>query len=224
VRTMAETAGLHANTRAFVPDAREIRWAALGDSFTAGTEPGELTWTTMIESELAGTHPVRLENFARAGATVEDLGREQLPPAVASEPDVVTLICGGNDVIGRVRPSLDRLEHDLNQIWAALRIGLPDAELITATYPAVAPITLRERTRLRIVSGLVELNGIVRTAASRHGVRCVEFAQHPGRARRANYAADGLHPSPLGHRAAAAVLGPALESLIDARQRQEKES
>lgn len=193
------------------------RWAALGDSFTAGTAADELTWARMIASDLAPAYPLALESFAHMGATIADLEREQLPLAVASDPHLVTLICGGNDVIRRVRPSIGSLERDLDRIWMTLRMRLPDAQRVTATYPAVAPDALRERTRRRIVAGMGELNAVIRAAAARHGVRCIELAHHPGRVERTNYAADGIHPSPVGHRAAAAVIGPVLEGLLAAR-------
>ena len=206
------------------PGAEEaVRWAALGDSFTAGIRPGELTWSRLVVELVSPTRPVELANYARAGATVAELEREQLEAAIATRPDIVTLICGGNDVIGTVRPSLEGFGAGLDRVWASLRGALPDAAILTATYPAIAPGALRPRTRRRIESGLVELNATIRAVASRNEGLCIELADHPGEGDRSNYAADGIHPSAAGHRAAAAVLGPAIEQLIERRSSEKEE-
>lgn len=192
----------------------QIRWAALGDSFTAGTTPDERTWTTLVHSQLAGLADAELLNLARVGARTEELEREQLPVALASGPTLISLICGGNDVIGSVRPALGGFRSDLDRIYGRVRTELPGAAVLTATYPAVGSHAVRPRTRRRIVAGLEELNEIIREAAARHRFTCVELADHPGRADLSNYAEDGLHPSPAGHREAAAVFGPVIQELI----------
>lgn len=192
----------------------QIRWAALGDSFTAGTDPGELTWTALVHSQLADARDAELLNLARVGARSAELERDQLPIALGSDPTLITLICGGNDVIGSVRPALDGFGARLERICDRVQSGLPDAAVLTATYPAVGSNALRPRTRRRIESGLDALNAIIRDVAGRRAIRCVELAAHPGHADLSNYAEDGIHPSPAGHRAAAAVLGPEIEELI----------
>lgn len=206
-------AGMSRIARAAAPSAPH-RWAALGDSFTAGTSPEEMTWARIVVAELAPAHRIELECLARVGATVADVEREQLPLALSCAPSVVTLICGGNDIIGRVRPAPTALEDRFDRMWAALGDAHPEARLLTATYPAVASEALRWRTRRRVVEGIRRLNGAIRAAAGRHGVTCIELADHPGRGERANFAADGLHPSPAGHRAAAAAIGPVVGAML----------
>ena len=199
------------------PAAGVIRWTALGDSFTAGTSADEVTWPRLVLAAEPAGRRLALDNRARVGATVAELIETQLPAALAGRSNLVTVICGGNDVIGSVRPSLQRLDAELDQIWDALRNGLPGAALLTATYPAIAPAALRPRTRERIERGLGELNSIIRAAAERAGIGCVELAGHPGQGDRGNYAEDGIHPSPAGHRQAAAVLGLRIAELIEAQ-------
>jgi lysophospholipase L1-like esterase len=192
----------------------EIRWAAIGDSFTAGVSPGERTWFTEVGARLAAERPVQLLNLARVGARTDAVEREQLPAALETDPNLLTLICGGNDVIGNVRPPLDEIAAGLERVFESARAALPDAALLTATYPAIGTGALRPRTRRRIAAGLDALNTSIRALAERHRITCVELADHPGRGERANYAADGIHPSASGHRAAAEVLGAAIESAI----------
>ena len=54
----------------------------------------------------------------------------------------------------------------------------------------------------------------MRRSSARHGAVCLELAGHPGRGERANYAADGFHPSAAGHRNAAAVFADCLRDRL----------
>jgi lysophospholipase L1-like esterase len=193
---------------------RTLEWVALGDSFTAGISPDELGWTRIVFEWLSLSRRAELTNLARVGARVAEVEREQLPRLAEHRPDVITAICGGNDVIGTVRPAHGKLERDLDRLFGRLRAAAPGAAILSATYPAIAANALRPRTRRRILEGLRALNESIRGLSSRHGVRCVELADHPGQSRRSNYAADGIHPSPRGQRAAAIVLGSEIEALL----------
>jgi lysophospholipase L1-like esterase len=196
------------------PPTSSFRWIACGDSFTAGLEPGE-SWTDIVAAELGPGRDAELTNVAVVGATAAMVKAGQLPRAIAAGPDLVTLICGGNDVIGAVRPRPAELATELGRAFARLAAELPDARLLTATYPPIAADALRPRTRRRISHGMDALNELIRETADRTGFTCVELHDHPGRSDRSNYAADGIHPSPAGQRAAAAVLGPVIETLMN---------
>ena len=191
-----------------------VRWAALGDSFTAGTRPGETTWPTLVQRQISRSRPCELIRFARKGARTPEIEAEQLPAGLAAGPDVVTLICGGNDVILSVRPSPERFEDELERCFERIAEALPGARTLTATYPEICTHELRPRTRRRIEDGFKGVNTIIRSVAARWGVACVDFARHPGQGDLSNYASDGFHPSEVGHRLAAAAIGPALEQLI----------
>lgn len=192
--------------------AATLRWVACGDSFTAGLEPGE-SWTDPVAAGLGGA-PVELTNVAAVGATAAEVERSQVPRAIAAKPDLVTLVCGGNDVIGSVRPPIAELAGAIERCFATLAATLPRATRMTATYPPIAADALRPRTRRRIATGTAALNDLIRAAARRHGFACVELHDHPGRTDRGNYASDGIHPSPAGRRIAAAVLGAAIGELV----------
>jgi len=189
-----------------------LRWVACGDSFTAGLEPGG-SWADLVAAP-GGEQPIGLTNLAVIGATAAEVERQQLPVAIAAEPHLVTMICGGNDVIDSIRPPIPRLAEDIDRCFGTLASGLPSAARLTATYPPIATDALRPRTRRRIGAGMAALNELIRGAARRHRFVCVELHDHPGRADRGNYAADGIHPSRAGLRAAAAVLGAAIVELM----------
>lgn len=197
------------------PGAGVIAWAALGDSFTAGTQPGELTWTAIAARSLSAPRAkLEVSCFAMAGATCSQVTDLQLEAAIETDPDLVSLICGANDVIASVRPRVDAIASALDGLWFALRSALPGRAMLTATYPALGPRNLGPRTRSRIAGGLRELNVAIRATAARHDLVCVDLEGHPGNGDRANFAADGLHPSPLGQLVAASTFAPAIEMLI----------
>jgi len=202
--------------------AAAVRWVALGDSFTAGVAPGERTWTTIVAEQLAMRRPTSLLNLARIGARTSEVEREQLPRISSADPTLITLICGANDIVRSVRPDLGLIAADLERLLATTRGGFPEADLLTATYPAIGSEALRQRTRRRIRDGISVLNSTIRKLAPQHGAHCVELADHPGQGDVDNYAEDGIHPSPAGHRAAAEALGSAIERLLtDHDQREE---
>jgi lysophospholipase L1-like esterase len=188
-------------------------YAALGDSFTAGAGcPVGARWTDRLAAALPGVDgELRYRNFAVDGASSADvLG--QLRPALALEPDLVTVVCGVNDVLLTVRPDTDGYARNLATIFARLLRGSPAPLLITATAPeSLDFLELGPRTRRRLRAGLARLNEHTRRIAAEHGAICLEVAGHPGLDDPENFQDDGLHPSAVGHARAAL----AFELLLD---------
>ena len=187
-------------------------YVALGDSFTAGrgTEPGQ-RWTDRLAASLRAHHAeLAYHNLAVDGATSGDV-LEQVGPALQLEPDLVTVICGANDVIWSVRPDLDLYGERLAEIFDRLRSGLPRVAILTATSPERWRfLELRPRTRARIVAGIERLNEVTRTVAASRSVPVVDVVGHPGLDEPENFLADGLHPSSTGHERAAVEFARAL--------------
>jgi len=175
-------------------------YVALGDSFTAGLEPGQPRWPDELARALGG----RYVNLAEIGATSEHVESEQLERALELSPDVVTLVCGANDVLFNTRPDPDAYAARLSRMFDRLRRELPQVQIVTATYPDISRfLDLRPRTRARVEEGMQRFNAAVRRAARRHDVVLMESFDHPLTNERAIYAADGFHPSAEGHRQAA---------------------
>lgn len=176
-------------------------FVAIGDSFTAGTDRDAPPFPDLVAAQLPGW---RYANLAVRGARCGEVRHRQLDPALALNPDLVSVICGANDVVRTTRPEPEAFAEDFEAILLRLRSAVPTASIVTATYPAVAEfLPLRPRTRARVTTGLNEVNAVVRRCSARHGAACLELADHPGRGERRNYAADGFHPSAAGHRKAA---------------------
>jgi lysophospholipase L1-like esterase len=189
-------------------------YAALGDSFTAGRESIEAErWADRLAHGLRAVNPELVyRNLAVDGASsVEVL--KQVPAAIALRPDLVTVICGANDVLLTSRPDIKGYERRFDEILERLREGVPEAAILTATAPESWQfMELRPRTKARLVKALSDLNAVTRTVAARHGVPCLNVASHPGLADRANFSADGVHPSPLGHERAVTEISLSLRA------------
>jgi lysophospholipase L1-like esterase len=176
-------------------------YVALGDSFTAGRESiAAERWADRLAAGLRAVNPdLVYRNLAVDGASSADV-LEQLPAALALRPDLVTVICGANDVLLTSRPDVEGYERRFSKILERLRAASPEAAILTATAPESWHfMELRPRTRARLVKALLDLNAATLAVAARHHVPCLDVAGHPGLADRANFSADGLHPSSLGH-------------------------
>ena len=181
-------------------------YAALGDSFTAGTgcAPGECFADRLATRLAAGRPGFAYRNFAVAGATSEQV-LDQLAPAAAFGPDLATVVCGANDVLFSVRPDAEAYSRRLALIFRVLGALDRPARILTATAPERWDfLELGPRTQARLERGIVAFNEATRRVAAELEVPCLEVAGHPGLAEPANFVADGLHPSAVGHEQAAA--------------------
>jgi lysophospholipase L1-like esterase len=180
-------------------------YAALGDSFTAGTgcAPGECFADRLATRLAAGCPGFEYRNFAVEGATSEQV-LDQLASALDFGPDLATVVCGANDVLFSVRPDARAYARRLTVIFRVLGELGPEARILTATAPERWDfLELGPRTRARLERGIVAFNEATREVAGAFGVPCLEVADHPGLAEPANFVADGLHPSAHGHDQAA---------------------
>ena len=175
-------------------------YVAMGDSFTAGADPAAPRWADEFARFLGG----RYVNLAEVGATSEEVERKQLSRALELSPDVVTLVCGANDVLLDTRPDVDAYADRLSRMFARLRRERPCVTIMTATYPDISRfLELRPRSRTRVERGMRRFNDACRSVARRHHVVLLEGFDHPAAEDRSTFADDGFHPSAEGHRAAA---------------------
>lgn len=175
------------------------RYVALGDSFSAGSAgSGAPGFAGRLAELLRVANPsLDYRNLAVAGSSTPDVVASQLLPAIALEPDAVTLVCGGNDALLSVRPDVDAHAAGLERAFAMLRLALPDARIATATTPDPARfIGLRPRSAARVSEAIDAVNAATRTAARRHRVAILDLAAHPEAGVRGNYDSDGYHPTP----------------------------
>jgi lysophospholipase L1-like esterase len=178
-------------------------YAALGDSFTAGRDSIDAErWADLLAAGMRRVNPdLRYENFAVDGATSAEVLADQVGPALALEPDLISVICGANDVLLATRPDISGYAERIETIFGRLREGTVDAAMVTATAPETWHfMEMRPRTEKRLIGATTELNEVTRAAAKRYDILCLPIAGHEALSDPDTFSADGLHPSSGGHR------------------------
>nr|WP_085231698.1 SGNH/GDSL hydrolase family protein [Mycobacterium conspicuum] len=189
---------------------RYTRYVAIGDSQTEGLWDGDDTvgllgfadrLAAMVDSIYPG---LEYANLAIRGKLVRHVLREQVPPALAMRPDLITVCIGMNDVIQPGR-SFGPALADLERIYAALAES--GATVVTATFPNVAQFLPMGR----LVSGrLARINNAIRSAAQRYDFGLVDLYNAPSMRNLDTWDIDRVHASPKGHMLFAAAAAEAL--------------
>ena len=177
------------------------RFVALGDSFTEGVGDADPTrpngvrgWADRVAEVLGERDPaLGYVNLAIRGRKLGAVLDEQLEPALAAGPDLVTLYAGGNDVM---RPSvdLDALVARYDEAVGRLRASGATVLLFTAFDPAGFPLFAAMRGRFAVY------NELVREVADRHGTLLVDFWRLREYRDPRMWDVDRLHMSSAGHR------------------------
>lgn len=183
------------------------RYVALGDSFTEGigdpdpdSPGGNRGWADRVAEELAAGHPdFAYANLAIRGRLLNQIIEEQLAPAVALKPDLVTICAGGNDVI-RPGGDPDRLAERIDGAIAELRATGATVVLFTGPDIGNTPVLGSVRGRVGIY------NENLRTVAARHDAVIADMWALRTLSNPQMWAPDRLHFSPLGHHTIAAMV------------------
>lgn len=176
------------------------RLVTLGDSFTEGvgdedpTRPnGVRGWADRVAEQLALREPeFSYANLAIRGRLLKQVLAEQLEPALALAPDLVTFYAGGNDLM-RPKVDIDGLADEYDQAVARLAATGATVVMFTVADGVEDPLFRRMRGRTAIY------NEHTRLIAARHGALLVDmWAMRRLRDRRL-WSADRLHLNALGH-------------------------
>ncbi len=188
------------------------RYVAIGDSFTEGVgdpDPGRPNglrgWADRVAEVLAGTGPelgagFGYANLAIRGRKLRPILDEQLEPALAMEPDLVTSYAGANDII-RPRVDIDALATSYDEAVGRLAETGATLVLFTAFDPGGSAIYRPLRGRFALYTEAV------REIAERHGTHLVDFWRMREYRDWGYWDTDRMHLGPAGHqRMAMAVL------------------
>ena len=187
------------------------RYVALGDSFTEGVgdeEPGVPNgvrgWADRVAEELARTRPdFAYANLAIRGRLLQQIVDEQLEPAIALEPDLITISAGGNDLI-RPGGDPDELAARIDTVIGRLRATGADVVLFNVPDIAMTPVLRGIRGKVGIYNA--NLHGI----AAKHGAIIADMWSARQLQQPRMWAPDRLHFSPYGHHAIAILVLDAL--------------
>jgi lysophospholipase L1-like esterase len=188
------------------------RYVAIGDSSTEGLDDPDgrgsyRGWADRLAAHVAAAQssPLLYANLAIRGRSTRRIRDEQLEPALALRPDLVTLFSGTNDVIGRrfdadaVGRDVEFMQRKLIDVGATvLGFTLPDLSIV---LPLTRPIAGRVRA----------LNDAIRGAAASSGAILVDFAKYSVGSDPRLWSDDRLHANSAGHERIAAALAWALQ-------------
>ena len=184
------------------------RYVALGDSFTEGvgdddpTRPNGLRgWADRVAEQLSTlTADFGYANLAIRGRLLRPILAEQVEPALALNPDLITIYAGANDIM---RPKIDIDDMVQRYDVAIGKLASTGARVVTFTGFDLgwAPVFGKLRGRVAIY------NELVREVADRHGVTLVDYWRLSEYRDSRMWDVDRMHMSAAGHqRMAIAVL------------------
>ncbi|WGL52316.1 SGNH/GDSL hydrolase family protein [Nocardioides sp. BP30] len=180
------------------------RFVALGDSFTEGvgdpdpTRPnGVRGWADRVADVLATHEPdFGYANLAIRGRKLPQILAEQVEPALALRPDLISIHGGGNDVL---RPSVDvdELAAAYDEAIGVLSATGARVVMFTVADPGLNPV-------LKVIRGRTAIfNEWVREIADKHGATVVDMWRMRGWKVAEVLDADRLHLNAVGHQAIA---------------------
>lgn len=176
------------------------RYVAIGDSFSEGIgdpEPrspgGVRGWADRVAEVLnEGVDDFAYANLAIRGKLLQQIIDEQIEPALALAPDLITISGGGNDII-RPGTDPDELAERFEKGIARLRSGGATVVMFNGPDIGMTPVLNRSRGKIAIY------NENLRGVAYRHDAIVADM--WPMRELRdpRMWAPDRLHFSPVGH-------------------------
>ena len=183
------------------------RYVALGDSFTEGigdpegqSPGGHRGWADRVAEILSnGTEDFAYANLAVRGKLIRQIAAEQIEPALALRPDLITISAGGNDVI---RPGSDPDVIAVRCDEAISRLSRDGATIVLFTGADVgfSPV-------FRSIRGKVAIyNENIRAIAAQYDCIVADMWQLTEIQDPRLWAPDRLHLNALGHHTVARMV------------------
>ncbi|MET3962175.1 lysophospholipase L1-like esterase [Marmoricola sp. OAE513] len=178
------------------------RYVALGDSFTEGVgdrdpaRPNGLRgWADRVAEVLAaqpGAEDFGYANLAIRGRKLKPIIAEQVEPALALSPDLISIHAGANDVL-RPKVDLDDLAAAYDEAVGRLTASGATVVLFTIFDPGGSGIYAAMRGRMAI------FNEWVREISDRHGTTLVDMWRMRDGDHAEVFDTDRMHLNAFGH-------------------------
>lgn len=197
------------------PPRAEIRYLALGDSFTIGTgsRPEEAFPARLTDHWRSRGRAVTLKNVAVNGFTTQDLLDREIAAIAPFAPTLITLAIGANDLVHGSSPSSYRAQ--VRRIFAAITsASVPITSVVALPQPdwSLAPIAGSFGDRRVVAQRIEAFNTVLHEEAESGGAQYLDiFTLMHDQARRGMFASDGLHPAAAAHAAWAVEIAARLE-------------
>ncbi len=199
--------------------ARGVRLTVAGDSLALGVGASDSSrgFAFDLFRRMRETRPgSEVTNLAIGGATASDVARLELERIAATQPDVIILEVGANDLVRR--HSANSFDADYRRLTLGVRRAAPRARIVLFNVPDIAVSPIFENPAKPGLRRLARAyNATVASAAHRIGASVVDLFKFSQAARKdpARYfSADQFHPSDDGHAAIATDAWPTIRRLL----------
>ncbi|GAB1643822.1 SGNH/GDSL hydrolase family protein [Krasilnikovia sp. MM14-A1259] len=192
-------------------------FVAMGDSFTEGMDDAYPDgtyrgWADLVAARLAveAGPDFGYANLAIRGRLLDQVLAEQVEPALAMRPELISFAAGGNDVLRRkADPAalIARIDPVIGRMRAA------GADVILFRFADVAAMLPGQRL---VGPRAAVLNDGAKRLADKHGAHLVDLHGDDTFHNPALWSTDRLHLSEAGHRRVAAHVLGALGVEVDA--------
>lgn len=195
----------------------KLLYVAIGASDTFGVgadDPQTQSWPADLATHMGPG--VRLINLGIPSELLHDALTVEVPVALDSHPNVITVWLAVNDIIDNV--PLASYTHDLDTLLTRLQTGAPQAKIAIANVPDLAFLPYFSNQDPTVLTAKVTaFNTAISAISARHHVILVDIYQHLKElSTHPEYVSgDGLHPSTLGYERIAELFYQALQSAIN---------
>jgi lysophospholipase L1-like esterase len=186
------------------------RYVAIGDSSTEGLDDpdgqgGYRGWANRLAERIAAAQGSLLyANLGVRGLRTRQIRESQLAPALAMQPDLVTLFSGTNDAVSR---AFDPRTVEADIVFMHRALIAQGATVVSFTLPDLEKVLPFGRWLSPRVSAL---NDAIRSACGASGAVLVDFAAHPVASDLRLWSHDRFHANALGHTLISHALAHAL--------------
>lgn len=189
---------------------KEIKYAALGDSLTAGvgTDNYSKSFAYSIAKELSKNNKVVFKDFSLLGARTEDvINKGLLEGTIKDSPNIVTLLIGVNDVRENIseKDFKSNYEHIVNEL-----IKETNAKVYLINIPFIGSNTLYlPPYNWYFKNKTIEFNKIIKSIAEEHNLTYIDIATPTEEIFKRDglyYSVDSFHPSNSGYQVLTQVI------------------
>jgi lysophospholipase L1-like esterase len=196
---------------------KQITYVAIGasDTFGIGTyDPYDDNWPTDLAAQLGPSH-IHLINLGIPDITIHDALNLELPVALDSHPDLITIWLGVNDIVAKV--PANSYASDLNTLLSRLRVNSPHARIAIANIPDLTLLPFFAQADPQVLTRQIQAyNTVIASAAQQYQAILVDLTQqnYNLQAHPEYINSDGLHLTDIGYQQLANVFYQALQASL----------
>jgi lysophospholipase L1-like esterase len=198
------------------PISGPVNYVALGDSTGVGVGARNGGYVSRIFKHIASSRAEsKLTNLCVSGATTEDVLLLQLRSGIASDPNLVTLGVGINDI--GLGVELEEFSRDYEEILSQLTKGT-QARIVVINIPDISSApSIPEFARAQYKQRMVAFNQSLEAIAARYQVTVFDVNSTTREQLPAHpefFSGDGFHPSDAGYELWANEMWPVVARAI----------